>query len=410
MAILFSIGLLVHGGLAVAASDERIRSAGVLTFSPDGVLFVADNVGGAIYAYPTQGQTGKAQPPSAAPFAIDKIDARIGKVLGARDGRLTVNGMAVQPASREVYLSVTRGSGTSALPAVVKVSADGAISNVPLTSPSGRFAIANQPRLDQKFRDRAGDWPVPAADSYHQKATTSMRSMTVVDMKFHDGELFVSGISNEEFASTLRRVKYPFSGEVSNTQVRIYHVAHERYETRAPIRAMTFANVDGQDTLIAGYTCSPLVLIPVVELKDGAKVTGKTIGDMGNGQPLSMFTVNAFGQDMVFATNMAHGPRMIPVVGLQKAKGYVPDNSPHNYPSDLSPEFPLGPVGKSVMFVGASLQAAQLNDKYIVSVTRDGPSGEMLLEALPIAPLPMKLDEIWSEFDFQGGGPAVSSK
>ena len=98
---------------------------------------------------------------------------------------------------------------------------------------------------------------------------------------------------------------------------------------------------------------------------------------------------------------------MIPIAGLQKAKGYVAENSPHNYPSDLSPEFPLGPVGKSVMFVGASLQAAQLNDKYIVSVTRDGPSGEMLLEALPIAPLPMKLDEIWSEFDFQGGGPAA---
>ena len=300
------VGLLAHGSLAAAAAHERIRSAGVMTFSPAGVLFVADNVGGAIYAYPTQGQAPSQKAPSP-PLAMDKIDARIAIVLATPGGPVTVNGMAVQPVSREVYLSVTRGPGAMALPAVVRVSADGSISNVPLTSPSGRFAIADQPRPDQKFRDRTGDWPVPAADAYHRKAATSMRSMTVVDMKFHHDELFVSGISNEEFASTLRRVKYPFNGEVSNTQVRIYHVAHERYETRAPIRAMTFADIDGQDTLVAGYTCSPLVLIPVADLKDGAKVTGRTIGDMGNGQPLSMFTVNAYGQDMVFATNMAHG-------------------------------------------------------------------------------------------------------
>ena len=203
-----------------------------------------------------------------------------------------------------------------------------------------------------------------------------MRTLTIVDMKFHNGELFVSGISNEEFASTLRRIPYPFTGRASESKIRIYHIAHTRYETRAPIRAMQFGMVDGQDTLIAAYTCSPLVLIPVAELKDGAKVTGRTIGDMGNGQPLSMVTVKLYGQDTLFVTNAGHGPRMIPLAGLSHAVSYTPANSPKGYPSDLSPEYPMGPVGKSVMFIGASLHADRLNDKFLVSLTRDADFGQ----------------------------------
>ena len=169
---------------------------------------------------------------------------------------------------------------------------------------------------------------------------------------------------------------------------------------------MQFATVEGQDTLIAAYTCSPLVLIPVADLKDGAKVTGRTIGDMGNGQPISMVPVKLYGQDTLFVTNAGHGPRMIPIAGLNKAKVYTPANSPKNFQSDISPEYPLGPVGKSVMLIGASLHADALNDKFLVSLTRDAASGSLNLEALPIAPIPMKLDQIWSEFDFPGGDMA----
>ncbi len=388
------------------AGASPIRYAGALTFSPDGVLFVGDNISSAVFAYPIKAVGAAPVDPKAPPLEVDNIDLGVAAALGAPASAIRINGMAVHPATHEVYLSISRGSGDDALPEIVKVASDGKIENVRIASIQGaEWKIKNPPNADERFRDRTGDWPVPAAAKYHAKAQIPMRSMTIVDMKFHNGELYISGISNEEFASTLRRVKYPFDGAASDTQVRIYHVTHGRYETRAPIRAMAFANIDGQDTLVAGYTCSPLVLIPVSELKDGEKVTGRTIGDMGNGQPLSMVSVKAFGQDMIFVTNAAHGPRMIPVAGLHKAVAYLPENSPHPRPFDLHPEYPLGPVGKSVMFVGASLHADRLNDNFLVSLTRDAPSGALNLEALPIAPLPMKLDQIWSEFDFQGGGP-----
>jgi hypothetical protein len=405
ISLAFGVSMAFVSFSSVAAGKAELRSAGALTFSSEGVLFIGDNLGGAVFAYPTNERAPAGTTPTAGPLDIDRIDERIAPVLGTPAAQLTINGMAVHPVSREVYLSVTRGRGDLGKPALVKVSADGKISKVALNGTHTRFEVPNPPSADERFRDRTGDWPVPGPAKYKAKAQTPMRTMIIVDMKHHAGELYISGISNEEFASTLRRVKYPFTGEASASQVRIYHVAHERYETRAPIRAMTFANVDGQDTLIAGYTCSPLVLIPVSDLKDGAKVTGRTIGDMGNGQPLSMVPVKLYGQDMIYVTNAAHAPRMIPVAGMQKAVAYLPENSPKNYPSDLSPEYPLGPVGKGVMFVGASLRADKLNDKFLVSLTRDTQSGALNLEALPIEPLPMKLDQIWSEFDFKGGGP-----
>ena len=402
------------GAATAAPSGARaagaIRYAGALAFSPDGVLFVGDNVSSAIFAYPLGHGAPPALDPKAAPLEVDNIDVRVAAALGVAANEIAINGMAVHPVTREVYLSVSRGYGEGALPAVVRVGADGTLSNVDLGAlPASEYQIKDAPGPDAHFRDRAHDWPVPAPIKYDAKAQTPMRTMTIVDMKFHGGELYVSGISNEAFASTLRRIAYPFGGAASETHVRIYHVAHARYETRAPIRAMQFATIDGQDTLVAAYTCSPLVLIPVAELKDGAKVTGRTIGDMGNGQPLSMVSFRFYGQPALFVTNMAHGPRIIPLAGLQKAKDYLPGNGLGKYPDDTSPEYPLGPVGKAVLFVGSSLHADLLDDQHFISLTRDAQSGSLNLEALPTAPLPMKLDEIWSEFDFPGGGMTAAN-
>jgi hypothetical protein len=275
------------------------------------------------------------------------------------------------------------------------------MSEFKLNSPDrSEFKIKDAPTQNQHFADRAGQWPVPPPEKYHEKAKTPMRSMTIVDMKFHDGELYIAGISNEEFASTLRRIPYPFTDEISETKVQIYHDAHARWETRAPIRAMTFANVDGKDTLIAAYTCSPLVLIPIEDLKDGAQIEGHVIGDMGNGQPLSMFSFKYNGEDSIFVTNAAHDPRIIPIASLQHAKVITEADSDHQMKLDTT-GLPAGIIGKAVMFVGSSLHADSLDDKFIISLTRNANSGNLNLEPLPTFPLPMRLDAIWAEFDFE---------
>ena len=59
---------------------------------------------------------------------------------------------------------------------------------------------------------------MPPAAYFEEKARTPLRSMTIVDLKFHAGEVFVAGVSNQEFSSTLRRIPYPFTGAASETQ------------------------------------------------------------------------------------------------------------------------------------------------------------------------------------------------
>ena len=68
----------------------------------------------------------------------------------------------------------------------------------------------------------------------------------------------------------------------------MYHIAHDQYESRAPIRAMSIQEIDGEPQLIAAYTCSPIVLVPLSEIEDGAKISARTIMDYGNGPPRDM--------------------------------------------------------------------------------------------------------------------------
>ncbi|WP_329101905.1 hypothetical protein OG792_22350 [Micromonospora sp. NBC_01699] len=377
------------------------QSAGALTFSPDGVLFVGDSKLGAVFAFETdRGQT----PASLDPFLFESIDEKIAVALGVTAKSLVFNGMAVHPVTREPYLSVGVRNADRLEPAVVRVSLAGEVRPFQLSSSEVTVhRLSDVPDEGKTFKSRAGIFPLPPAAFFEDKARTPLRSMTIVDLKFHAGEVFVAGVSNQEFSSTLRRIPYPFTGAASETQLEIYHVAHGEYETRAPIRAMQFADIDGEDTLIAAYACSPLVTIPVSELKQGAQVRGKTIGDMGNGQPISMVAYRDGEGDKLFITNVGRGPMVVPLSGIRSAEGFTPENRPAPGPMlDQSPFMPAGPVGKQVLLVGSSLRADLFSDRFFVSLTRYADTGDLTLETLMVAPMPARLDKIWVEMDFPG--------
>lgn len=66
------------------------------------------------------------------------------------------------------------------------------------------------------------------------KVEVKHSSLAIMDMEFHDGELFVSGVAFDNFLSTLRRMPFPFTEEQSATNVEMYHISHDQFETRAP--------------------------------------------------------------------------------------------------------------------------------------------------------------------------------
>ena len=154
----------------------KLQYAGPLTFSPAGVLFVGDNMSGAVFAYPT---SAAAAPRTAAALDIEGIDGRIAALLKTPKSSVHINGLAVHPTSHDVYLSASFGAGS---PALVKVSQAGVLSQVDLARAKfTSWVVPDAPTPDEHFRDRTGDLPSPTAARDHLKAMAPMRSMTIVD-------------------------------------------------------------------------------------------------------------------------------------------------------------------------------------------------------------------------------------
>ena len=105
----------------LATTNAGLKSAGVLTFGPDGVLFVGDSMGGAVAAL----DTGDRSAASGASVEVKGIDEKIAGLVGIAPADLLINDVAVNPISKNVYVSAARGRGPDATPLVVRVESSG---------------------------------------------------------------------------------------------------------------------------------------------------------------------------------------------------------------------------------------------------------------------------------------------
>ncbi|MEO1367463.1 MAG: hypothetical protein AAFX50_09820, partial [Acidobacteriota bacterium] len=120
----------------------------------------------------------------------------------------------------------------------------------------------------------------------------------------------VAGLSNEEFASTLWQLDWPFE-TAAKTTVEIYHGAHGEWETHAPIRAFVPYRFGDEQHLLAAYLCTPLVTFETAGLADGAHVKGRTVAEFGSGNyPLDMIVYKK-GEDERLLIANSNLPLMI---------------------------------------------------------------------------------------------------
>lgn len=374
---------------------NQLKALGVLEFNDKGILFAGDNFAGAIHAFNL-----KMESRTERKFEVNvyNVDAQIAAALGTAQSNVKINDIAVHPKSGEVYLSVTRGHGLDALPALMKVDERNQIHHVDLSKLDYTSQSLNKlVDANQQFALR-GTMGMPPTKKEIAKSKKSLRSLSIVDIAYHNGEIFIAGISNEDFSSVLRRIPYPFTGMESISNIEMYHIAHDMYETRAPIRSMLVKEIDGMDQLIAAYTCSPMVLIPLNELKNGAKVKARTVGDMGNGQPIDMVSFNSKGKEMLFVTNNSRSPRVIPMDGLNSAKVVTDKDFERGAKLDLGSVIPFGPMGQPIMFTGTSLRIDLLNETQFVSLNRDAESGSLDLETLNTM-MPIKMHNVVGGWD-----------
>jgi hypothetical protein len=141
-------------------------------------------------------------------------------------------------------------------------------------------------------------------------------------LEFVKGIVYVAGLSNEEFSSRFLAIPFPFKETTQGTGVEIFHGSHGRFETASPIRTFTAFDINGETNLLAAYTCTPLVKIPISQLKPGEKVKGTTVAELGNRNvPLSMFVYEKGGKNYILIANNSRGVMKVSTDDIDKIAG-----------------------------------------------------------------------------------------
>jgi len=130
--------------------------------------------------------------------------------------------------------------------------------------------------------------------------------------------------------------------------------------------------LDNKQYILAAYTCTPLVKIPVSELKPGNKVKGTTIAELGNrNRPLDMITYKKGGTDYILMANSSRGIMKLPANGLDKYRAITkPIEDKEGVPYETLAEF------KGVE------QLDKLDDANALMLINDG--GSMDLRTVPL--------------------------
>jgi hypothetical protein len=299
--ILYTLSLLVIAAITVAAignekedltadfitGDPGIASINSLSFGPEGILFIGDSDNAAIYAIDTKDN--KANETSEN-IAIEGFDVKVAAALGTTVDNIRITDMAVNPVSKVAYFSVHTKNGTPVLLKLVGKE----LQNVSLKDLSYSKAELNN-AVAKDAKDRRG---------------RELRRWAISDMKYHNGKVLVSGLSNKEFSSSFRSMPFPFNSKEDFATLEVYHAAHGRYETYAPIKTFTVTTINKKEYLLASYTCTPLVLFPIDELTGGKHLKGRTIAELGAGNsPLDIITVQK-GNEVKFYMSNTNRPVM----------------------------------------------------------------------------------------------------
>ena len=348
--VLLTCGLVstVHAGPFTSGTPEY-ASLGALSFGPDNVLFIGDSQKGQILALQVADETA-----TDGELEVQDIDVKIAALIGTHARDVQINDMAVNPVSGNAYLTVARGNADILL----KVAPGDKIEHVALENVNyATKSLASVVAEDKK--DRRG---------------RSLRREAITDLVFTNGELYIAGLSNEEFSSTLRIVAYPFDASERATSVEIFHAAHKRYETHAPIRTLMAYNLAQVPHVLAAYTCTPLVTFPVEELVDGAHVKGKTVAELGSGnRPLDMIAYGQDGKDFILLANSNRTLMKIDPADIEATKEGITTPVEGRYETAGVEYIAIAQVGVQ--------QIDNLNDEHVLVLQRMG-NGSLNLRSL----------------------------
>jgi hypothetical protein len=267
-----------------------------------------------------------------------------------------------------------RGRGTAAVPVIVKIDHhDASLSEMSLGNVAfSQIAIGNaptedDPRTDVQLTDPPEGEEVEIRGRTLRLARRPARTSTVTDLAYIDGTLLVAGMSNEEFSSNLRRIPFPFRGAMADNSLEIYHVSHGMWETAAPIR--TFVPFEEGTSILASYTCTPLVHFSLADLDNSKHIKGRTVAELGAmNQPLDMVSFRRGDDEYLLIAHSSHPLTKIPCANVAGQAGLTTQDGPRGIPRE---EIELRGVKR----------LANFNDDFVLALQRDD-SGARHLRSL----------------------------
>jgi len=281
------------------SGTPELQSAVALAMGPEDILFIGDTKSAAVIAIATGDLQGD---PASADVSIKGFDQAIADLCGP-DPR--INDLVANPRTGTTFLSVATEDG----PAICRVDSGGKLSRLPLEDvPFARAVLPDAPEDKVVQRGRRRRNP---------------RDDAITDIAFYEDRILVSGLRSGEAPSSVREFSFPFSKIDKGTGIAIYHGAHGREEDYAAARTFVTLLIDGEPNLLAAYTCTPLVKIPLDQLREAQNsVQGTTVAELGNrNRPLDMIAYVKGGDEYLLLSNSRRGVMKIRTSGLDTAEG-----------------------------------------------------------------------------------------
>jgi hypothetical protein len=267
MMLRYSLACVVAlGAAALAQADQgnpKIKTIEAIRFGPNGLLLIG--TGSDVVTV----ETGDVKGSDNTIKEIGSIDGALAAKLGLDAKDIEIRRIAVNPASKKLYIAVRSLKGNQY--AILTVDGAGKIAE---------FSLENV-----KF-DR---YPLAVGD----KAVTK-----ITDVVWAGGRIVAATQASDVFASRVFTI-YP-GKTASSFFTETYHTGHKQIETKAPILCLMPYEENSKTEIVGSFTCTPLVKYPLDDAKPDVKVKGTTVVELGQGnQPRSMFPYEKDGKKYI---------------------------------------------------------------------------------------------------------------
>jgi hypothetical protein len=273
---LFACVALVCAVTAAQADqgNPKLKSIEAIRFGPNGLLLI----GGGSDVVTVE--TGDTKESTWAKKDIANIDQVLAGKLGLTSKDIEIRRIAVNPASRKLYVAVRSLKGNQY--AILTIDGDGKVDE---------FSLENV---------KYNKYPLEVG----KQAVTK-----ITDVVWAGGRIVAATQAGDTFGSRVFTIvpgaKDPFASFSTET----YHVGHGKWETKAPIMAL-MPYEDGKKTNVVGsFTCTPIVKYSIDDTSPEVKVKGISVVELGTGNtPRSMFTYEKGGKKYILINVARNNP------------------------------------------------------------------------------------------------------